>query len=65
MQIGLIRRLLDGVIAAFNHSAQVIHLEVAEATGHQWCCGRCRLSGWFGLASTEQHSSQQSQSQNP
>tara|TARA_A100001388_G_C28480269_1_gene362043 strand:- start:218 stop:460 length:243 start_codon:yes stop_codon:yes gene_type:complete len=36
VQIGLIRRLLDGLIAAFNHQLQVTHPEVAEATGDEW-----------------------------
>tara|TARA_B100002051_G_scaffold105966_1_gene101120 strand:+ start:601 stop:867 length:267 start_codon:yes stop_codon:yes gene_type:complete len=36
VQIGLIRRLLDGLIATFNHKLQIIHLEVAEATGDEW-----------------------------
>ena len=60
MQIGLIRRLLYRFIAASQHSLQVIYLEVSKATGDQWSWGGCRLGGWFGLASTKQHASQQS-----
>tara|TARA_B100001758_G_scaffold28785_1_gene20120 strand:+ start:312 stop:605 length:294 start_codon:yes stop_codon:yes gene_type:complete len=57
MQIGLIWRLDDGLIAAFDHQFQVIHLEVPQATGHQWCGGINRLRWLFCLASTKQHSS--------
>jgi len=65
MQIGLIWCLLDGLITAFNHQLQVIHAEVAEATGDEWrrCVGRCR--GLLALAASRQYSSQESQTQKP
>jgi hypothetical protein len=65
MQIGLIRCLFDGLITAFNHQLQVIHPEIAEATGDMWrrCVGRRR--GLLALAASHQHSSQESQTQKP
>tara|TARA_B000000565_G_C23707163_1_gene348091 strand:+ start:530 stop:763 length:234 start_codon:yes stop_codon:yes gene_type:complete len=32
MQISLIRRLVDGLITAFGHQLEVVHLEVPQAT---------------------------------